>query len=115
MIATSVSYILVIVDTSIVSVGQVRIGAAPPIGVTGLQWVRNFYTLIFASLLLIGSARGDRWGPKRVYTAAIVLFTCALAICPDLPLHSDFAGWARAARREGRLIGAGAYRPAPSC
>ncbi|WP_298215694.1 hypothetical protein [Acidocella sp.] len=58
--ATSISYIVVILDTSIVNVALERIAGALSTDIAGLQWVVNAYTLSFASLLLTGGTLGDR-------------------------------------------------------
>ena len=83
--ATSISYVVVILDTTVVNVALDRIGNDLAMGISGLQWVVNAYTLAFASLLLTGGASGDRWGAKRVYLAGLLLFTIASAVCGVAP------------------------------
>lgn len=88
MAATSVSYVVVLLDTSIVNVALGGITASMATDVAGLQWVVNAYTLAFASLLLTGGALGDRWGARNVYCAGLVVFTLASTLCgaaPGLP------------------------------
>ncbi|MBF6327273.1 MFS transporter [Nocardia transvalensis] len=63
-------------DTTIVSVALGAIRADIHTGVTGLQWVVNAYTLVFASLMLTAGSLGDRWGRKRVMVVGLVIF-CA--------------------------------------
>jgi DHA2 family methylenomycin A resistance protein-like MFS transporter len=79
--ATSVSYVVVLLDTSIVNVALDRISIAFAVHVTGLQWVVNAYTLAFASLLLTGGTLGDRWGARNIYFAGLAIFTFASAGC----------------------------------
>ncbi len=79
--ATAISYVVVILDTSIVNVALERIADAFTAGVAGLQWVVNAYTLAFASLLLTGGALGDRLGPRRIYLVGLAVFTLASALC----------------------------------
>jgi MFS transporter, DHA2 family, methylenomycin A resistance protein len=86
--ATSVSYVVVILDTSIVNVALDRIASGLSIDVAGLQWVVNAYTLTFASLLLTGGTLGDRWGARRVYMCGLVLFTGASGWCAVAPTLS---------------------------
>ncbi|MEM5312928.1 MFS transporter [Paraburkholderia sp. JHI869] len=83
--ATSISYVVVILDTSIVNVALERIGASLAGGVSGLQWVVNAYTLTFASLLLSGGTLGDRLGARHVYMAGLAVFTVASALCGAAP------------------------------
>lgn len=85
--ATSLSYVIVILDTSIVNVALEPVAASLGSGISGLQWVVNAYTLAFASLLLSGGALGDRLGARTVYLAGLLIFACASALCgaaPDL-------------------------------
>ncbi|MDQ0625860.1 DHA2 family methylenomycin A resistance protein-like MFS transporter [Paraburkholderia graminis] len=85
--ATSLSYVVVILDTSIVNVALEPVAASLGSDITGLQWVVNAYTLTFASLLLSGGVLGDRVGAKSVYLAGLLIFACASALCgfaPDL-------------------------------
>ncbi|MBN9562154.1 MAG: MFS transporter [Alphaproteobacteria bacterium] len=79
--ATSVSYVVVILDTSIVNVSLPPIGASLSAGLAGLQWVVNAYTLSFACLLLTGGTLGDRFGARRVYMAGLAVFTAASLLC----------------------------------
>jgi MFS transporter, DHA2 family, methylenomycin A resistance protein len=89
LIATSLSYVVVILDTSIVNVALEPVAASLGSDITGLQWVVNAYTLTFASLLLSGGASGDRIGAKTAYLAGLLIFAGASALCglaPDLPI-----------------------------
>lgn len=79
--ATALSYVLVILDTSVVNVALERIAASLGTGIAGLQWVASAYTLSFASLLLTGGALGDRWGARNTYLAGLGVFTLASALC----------------------------------
>ena len=79
--ATAISYVVVILDTSIVNVTLERIADAFTAGITGLQWVVNAYTLAFASLLLTGGALGDRLGARRIHAAGLAVFTLASTLC----------------------------------
>ena len=78
---TSLGFVLVILDVTVVNVALARIEATLGTDIAGLQWVVNAYTLVFASLLLTGGALGDRLGAKRVFIAGFVLFTAASVAC----------------------------------
>ncbi len=87
--ATSLGFVVVQLDVTIVNVALQRIGAAFGGGVAGLQWIVDAYTLVFASLILTAGALGDRLGAKRVFTAGFLIFTAGSAVCglaPDLIL-----------------------------
>lgn len=79
--ATSISYFLVILDTSIVNVALAPLAATLHSSITGLQWVVSSYTVAFASLLLSGGALGDKLGAKYVYLTGLLLFALASAGC----------------------------------
>lgn len=81
--ATSLSYVIVILDTSIVNVALPPIAADLGTGLSGLQWVVNAYTLAFASLLLSGGTLGDRLGDGK----------STLPGWRSLPALLPFAGW----------------------
>ncbi|WP_245235406.1 MFS transporter [Mesorhizobium erdmanii] len=79
--ATSLGFVVVQLDVSIVNVALNRIGAALSMGIGGLQWVVDAYTLAFASLLLAGGALGDRIGARRVFVGGMALFSLASLAC----------------------------------
>src|SRR5581483_5055151 len=87
--ATSLGFVVVQLDVTIVNVALQRIGATFGGGVAGLQWIVDAYTLVFASLILTAGALGDRLGAKRVFIAGFLIFTAGSAVCglaPDLLL-----------------------------
>lgn len=79
--ATSLSYVLVILDTSIVNVALEPIAIALNSSTTALQWVVNAYSLSFGGLLLSGGALADRFGARRLYLAGLLLFSFASLLC----------------------------------
>ena len=83
--ATSISYIVVLLDASIVNVALARIATSFSTDIAGLQWVVSAYTLSFASLLLTGGTLGDRLGARNVYLAGLAVFTLASALCGIAP------------------------------
>ena len=46
-------------------------------GITGLQWVVDGYTLMFAALLLAAGAFSDRRGARRAFVIGVVVFVAA--------------------------------------
>jgi DHA2 family methylenomycin A resistance protein-like MFS transporter len=67
LLATSISYVLVILDTSIVNVALENISRDIGTDVTGLQWIVTAYVSVFASLVLSGGALGDIFGARKIY------------------------------------------------
>ncbi len=76
---------MVIVDATIVNVALPAIGHELGGGVSGLQWVIDAYTVVFAGLLLSAGSIGDRLGARRVFDAGLALFTLASAGCALAP------------------------------
>lgn len=89
LLATSISYVLVILDTSIVNVALEDISRDLGTGIGGLQWVVTAYIVAFASLVLSGGALGDTYGARRIYMIGLALFTLASILngfAPSLPV-----------------------------
>ncbi|WP_211246387.1 DHA2 family efflux MFS transporter permease subunit [Amycolatopsis taiwanensis] len=79
--ALCIGFFMILLDTTIVSI-------AIPAMVTGLKtdlnsvvWVMSVYLLAYAVPMLFTSRLGDRFGPKRVFLAGLVVFTAASAAC----------------------------------
>jgi DHA2 family methylenomycin A resistance protein-like MFS transporter len=85
LLATSISYVLVILDTSIVNVALESISRGLATDITGLQWIVTAYVIVFASLVLSGGALGDTYGARKIYMIGLVLFTVASLICGCAP------------------------------
>jgi len=68
------SVLLVVVDNTIVNVALPTISRRLSASTQDLQWVVDAYSLVFASLLLVGGNLGDRLGRHRVLQAGLVLF-----------------------------------------
>ena len=73
-----------LVMTNALPVLHERLGAT----VEELQWFVNAYTLAFASMILVASALGDRFGRRTVFPIGIALFAAgsvfaALSVDPD--------------------------------
>ncbi|AEM42678.1 MFS transporter [Ketogulonicigenium vulgare] len=77
LIVVLTTYMMIILDTSIVITGLPEIGAGLGFSPTGLSWVQNAYTLAFGGFMLLGARAGDILGRRRVYLAGLVLFALA--------------------------------------
>jgi MFS transporter, DHA2 family, methylenomycin A resistance protein len=85
LIAICLGYFMVILDATVVNVALPALGRDLGGGVSGLQWVVDGYTLVFAGLLLSGGSLGDRLGGRGVFQAGLSLFTLASAACAAAP------------------------------
>ena len=101
------SYLMIVLDISIVITGLPEIRADLGFSPAGLSWVQNAYMLAFGGLLLLGARAGDLLGRRRMFVAGLALFTAAsLAVGARA-----IAGWLIAARA---VQGVGAAILAPS-
>lgn len=83
---TGLAVFAVFLDTTILFVAFSSIGESfPDIATTQLSWVLNAYTIVFAAALVPGGVLADRFGRRRVFTGAVVLFTVASALCGLAP------------------------------
>jgi EmrB/QacA subfamily drug resistance transporter len=83
------SLFIVGIDTTIVNVALPSLSVDLHATVSGLQWVVDAYTLVLASLLVLGGSSGDRLGRKRVFLTGLVVFSAASLLCslaPTLPV-----------------------------
>ncbi|GAA0437442.1 MFS transporter [Streptomyces luteireticuli] len=73
-----VSLVLVVLDTSIISVALRALALPAPDGLGAssgdLQWSVDSYTLVFATLLITAGLAADRFGRKRVLFAGLLVF-----------------------------------------
>jgi EmrB/QacA subfamily drug resistance transporter len=71
------SYLMIVLDISIVITGLPKIRESLGFSVTGLSWVQNAYTLAFGGLLMLGARAGDLLGRRRMFIVGLGLFTAA--------------------------------------
>jgi EmrB/QacA subfamily drug resistance transporter len=83
--AAVLGFFMVTLDAVVVNVALPSIRADLGGGITGLQWVVDGYTLLFAALLLSAGAFSDRAGARRAFGAGIGLFVLASAACGLAP------------------------------
>lgn len=71
------SYLMLVIDISIVLTGLPRIKAALGFTPAGLSWIQNAYTLAFGGFLLLGARAGDILGRRRMFITGLGIFTLA--------------------------------------
>lgn len=79
------SLFIVTMDATIVNVALPSIRASLGASVSQLQWVVDVYTLVLASLLILGGASADRWGRRRVFQIGLVAFALGSLLCSLAP------------------------------
>ena len=79
------SLFIVGIDITAVNVALPSIGRDLDAGVSGLQWTVDAYTVVLASLLMLGGSTGDRLGRRRVFVVGLVVFSVASLLCSVAP------------------------------
>ena len=69
---TSVSHVVVLLDSSIVNVALNRIPVALGTYIARLQWTMDAHGLAFVSPLLTAGTPGDRWGRETSISAGMM-------------------------------------------
>jgi EmrB/QacA subfamily drug resistance transporter len=90
-----VSYMMIVLDISIVITGLPKIHAELGFSETGLAWVQSAYTLAFGGFLLLGARAGDMFGRRRMLVIGLGIFTAASVVIgfawtPEIMLVARF-------------------------
>ncbi|WP_425830790.1 MFS transporter [Streptomyces fractus] len=85
LLAALLGFAVITIDVSAVNIALPGIRADLHSGMTGLQWVADAYTLMFAGLMLSAGALSDRTGARRAYVLGTALFTFASLACAVAP------------------------------
>src|ERR687885_1214353 len=85
-------FFIVTLDALIVNVALPAIAADLGGGLTGLQWVGDGYTLMFAALLLSAGVLSDRIGARQAYGVGLATFVVASAACGLAPQMGALIG-----------------------
>ncbi len=81
LLAVCAGYFMVILDVTVINVAVPVVGRELSASLTGIQWITDGYTLVFAGLLLTAGALGDRLGNRRIFCTGVVVFVIASAGC----------------------------------
>jgi EmrB/QacA subfamily drug resistance transporter len=103
LVLVSVGLFMVVLDNLVVNVALPSIHRDLGSSIQSLEWTVNAYVLSYAVFLLTGAALGDRFGRKRMFIAAVVLFTAASAGAALAPTSSTLIA-ARAVQGLGAAI-----------
>jgi EmrB/QacA subfamily drug resistance transporter len=79
--ALCLGFFMILLDTTIVSIAIPAMLRGLGSGLNSVIWVMSVYLLTYAVPMLFTSRLGDRFGPKRVYVAGLVVFTLASLWC----------------------------------
>ncbi|MEU6655660.1 MFS transporter [Streptomyces sp. NPDC046900] len=87
--AALLGFFVITLDALVVNVALPAIRTDLGGGISGLQWVIDGYTLMFAALLLSAGSLSDRIGARRSFGLGLAVFVAASAACglsPSLPV-----------------------------
>ncbi|MFH8655179.1 MFS transporter [Streptomyces afghaniensis] len=83
--AALLGFFVITLDALVVNVALPSIRDSLGGGITGLQWVVDGYTLMFAALLLSAGSLTDRLGARRTFGAGVTVFALASVACGLAP------------------------------
>jgi MFS transporter, DHA2 family, methylenomycin A resistance protein len=83
--AALLGFFVITLDAVVVNVALPAIRGDLGGGMTGLQWVVDGYTLMFAALLLSSGSLSDRIGARRAFGVGLALFVAASVACGLAP------------------------------
>lgn len=77
LIIVLASYMMILLDTSILITGLPEIQVEFGFSAAMLAWVQTAYMIAFGGFLMLGARMGDLMGRKRMFLAGLTLFTLA--------------------------------------
>jgi len=77
----AVSFLMIVVDLTIVNVALPTIGRKLHFPPSDLQWVVTAYALTFGGFLLLGGRAADLLGRRRLFMTGLAVFTAASLAC----------------------------------
>jgi EmrB/QacA subfamily drug resistance transporter len=79
------SLFVVGLDNTIVNIALPAISHDLHASPSGLQWTVDAYTIVLASLLMLGGSTADRLGRRRIFQTGLTLFTIGSLLCGLAP------------------------------
>ncbi len=79
------SYALVFIDESGISVTLKSISHSLAVNHHELYWIVNSYLVTFSALLLLGGKLSDQYGAKRVFQLGVIIFLVSSILCALAP------------------------------
>jgi EmrB/QacA subfamily drug resistance transporter len=83
--ATILGSSMAFIDGTVVNVALPALQRSLNATVVDVQWVVEAYSLLLASLLLVGGSLGDHYGRRRIFIIGVVLFSVASLWCGLAP------------------------------
>jgi len=83
--ALCLGFFMIMVDTTIVNIAIPTLQENFDASLTAVGWVNSAYLLTFAVLLLVTGRLGDRFGPRPIFVAGLIVFTLTSLACGLAP------------------------------
>ena len=83
--AATLGFFIVTLDAVVVNVALPTVQHDLGSGISGLQWVVDGYTLMFAAFLLTSGVLSDRLGARRAFAFGVIAFSLASLACGLAP------------------------------
>jgi len=103
ILATSLGFVVVQLDGSILNVALPQIGISLGTSVEGLQWAVDAYFLVFAVLRLSAGVLSAQLGARRAFVSGFTVFSVASLACTLAPSPAALIG-ARAVQGGGAAL-----------
>ncbi|WP_371742052.1 MFS transporter [Pantoea sp. Cy-640] len=97
------SYVMIVIDNSIVITGLPKIRDEFSFTLAGLSWVSSAYALMFGGLLLLSARAGDMFGRKKMLCLGLAIFS-ASSFAIGLSPSAEFLVSARVVQGIGASI-----------
>jgi EmrB/QacA subfamily drug resistance transporter len=68
------SLLIVVIDSTVLNTALPTLARVLPASTTDLQWITDAYSLVFAALLIVAGALGDRFGRRRALMVGLTIF-----------------------------------------
>jgi len=88
-----VSYVMIVLDISVVLTGLPRIQEQLGFSEANLAWVQSAYTLTFGGFMLLGARAGDILGRRRMFVTGLAIFTLASLAIGASPSGTWMLSW----------------------
>lgn len=85
LLAAMLGVVLVSLDVSVVNVALNSMSVSLSVGIEGLQWILNVYTLAYAICLLSAGALSDGIGARATFVLGLATFTVSSLACGLAP------------------------------
>jgi EmrB/QacA subfamily drug resistance transporter len=105
--AVCMSVVIVSLDTTVVNVALAPLSREMGATITQLQWVSDAYLVVYAGLLLLAGALGDRIGHRRLLIGGLIIFGAGSALASVSGSAGVLIAW-----RAFMGLGAAAIMPA---